>query len=81
MITSPPSVRFYVIAFLIIALFLWIVVRYARLLKCHLCKAPYAVFARSCGDLCWSCAGVFDKNVARAARRRSLLRRIWRTAT
>jgi hypothetical protein len=70
-----------VIAFLIVALFISIIWRYARLIKCHLCKAPYAVFARSSGDLCWSCAGVFDKNVARAARRRSLLRRIMRAAT
>lgn len=69
MTPTNPSARFYVIAFLIFAMLVWIIWRYARLIKCSWCKAPYSVFARSCGDLCWSCAGVFDRASVRYLRR------------
>lgn len=75
-----PSARFYAIAILIVAMTVWILLRYARLIKCSWCREPYGIFQTNAGDLCWSCAGVYDRAHLKAQRRRSLLRRLWRSA-
>lgn len=71
-----PSARFFVVAILIVALTVWILVRYARLIKCSWCREPYGIFQTNAGELCWSCSGVYDHARRKAQRRRSLLRRI-----
>ena len=74
------TARFYLIAALVVLLCVWIFDRYAQLLKCSWCREPYGIFRTNAGELCWSCAGVYDHAHQKAQRRRSLLRRIWRSA-
>jgi protein-arginine kinase activator protein McsA len=74
------SHRFIAIAITIVLAFIWIVVSYARLCLCDSCKAPFAVFARGDMQYCWSCHRSFRRHLRRVGRRRSLLRRIFRTA-
>ena len=57
-----------------------VLLRYARMLRCSWCRDPYGIFQTNAGDLCWSCAGVYDRAHQKAQRKRSLLRRIWRSA-
>lgn len=71
-----PSALFYLITALVVLLCVWILDRYAQLLKCSWCREPYGIFQTSAGDLCWSCSGVYDHARRKAQRRRSLLRRI-----
>lgn len=80
--TDTPSLRFYALAILIVLAFIWIIVTYARLIACSWCREPFAIYPRASGDLCRSCARVFDHQRERVGRRRSLLRRIqiWRAA-
>lgn len=82
---TNPSVRVYVLVALLfvslLAILTPIVIAYCRTIPCKWCRGSWAIHPRSVGDLCRSCAKTFDKNVARAARRRSLLRRILRAAT
>ena len=80
MTPEMPNARFIAIAILIVAMTAWILLRYARMLRCSWCREPYGIFQTNAGDLCWSCAGVYDHAHRKAQRRRSLLRRIWRSA-
>lgn len=57
-----------------------VLVAYARIISCAWCRSSWAIYPRAVGDLCRSCSAVFDKNRVRAGGRRSLLRRIFRTA-
>ena len=79
--TSPNS-RFIAIAILIVLATIWILVRYARLIHCAWCHAPFAVYPRAPGDLCRSCSNVFDTQTHRAGRKRAPIPwRIWRKAS
>lgn len=75
-----PNARFIAIATLIvlgvITAFTPLVIAYCRQIPCYWCHEPWAVYPRAAGDLCRSCAGVFDTQVARVGRRVSLLRRL-----
>jgi hypothetical protein len=73
---TSPNARFYVIAILIVLGIIWILASYARLILCAWRREPWAVYPRAAGDLCRSCAGVFDTQVQRVGRRVSLLRRL-----
>lgn len=86
MTPDEPSARFYVRAILIVLAFLVIltpvVISYCRLIFCAWCREPWAIHHRTAGDLCRSCADVFDTHRAKIGHKRSILRRIriWRTA-
>jgi hypothetical protein len=71
-----PNARFIAIATLIVLATIWILASYARLILCAWCRSPWAIYPRAAGDLCRSCAGVFDTQVQRVGRRVSLLRRL-----
>jgi hypothetical protein len=77
---TSPSIRFYVIAILIVASCVSVIVAYLRVIPCAWCHGPWAIWPRAVGDLCRSCSRVFDGHVHRVGRKRSLMRRIWRRA-
>lgn len=76
--------RFIVIAimivFALICILTPILIAYCRLIPCAWCREPWAIHRRAVGDLCRSCADVFDHHRVKIGHKRSLLRRIWRSA-
>lgn len=84
MTTSPPPpiglAILIVVAFLLILTPL--VIACCRVIPCAWCHEPWAIHNRAAGDLCRSCAGVFDAHRVKIGHKRSLLRRlqIWRAA-
>ena len=84
--TSTEDLNMYTLAILLIiglvVAFTTILITYCRLIPCAWCREPWAVHHRAAGDLCRSCAAVFDLHRIKIGHKRSLLRRIqiWRAA-
>lgn len=75
--TPAPSTRFYAIAVMIVLCFVGMLVAYARLCLCDICKNPFAIFGVGDLQFCWHCWWPWRKHQRKIGRRRSLLRRIW----
>jgi hypothetical protein len=77
---TPIEPGFAFSAAVVVLLTVLIFVSYARLLPCNWCRSPFGVHSRAAGDLCRSCATVFDKHRAKIGYKRTLLQRIRRAA-
>jgi hypothetical protein len=75
------NARFTAIAILIMLATIWILVSYARAIRCSWCHGRWAIYSRPTDrkryglDLCRSCAKTFDAE-QRRRRPRSVLRRV-----
>lgn len=76
------STRFLITLAVIVVACASVFVAFARTIPCAWCHEPWGVHERLAGDLCRSCAKVFDRRRLQIGYRRSLLRRlqIWRAA-
>lgn len=78
--TSELNPRLAALGILLILSVAWIIFAYAKLCLCDNCKDPFAVFGRGDLQFCRSCWSGYRRKLHRVGRRRSLLRRIFRTA-
>lgn len=66
---------------LIVLLFAWLLVRYARICLCDSCKEPFAIRIRGELQLCRDCARVYDRNMRPRHRAILFLSRLVRRRT
>jgi hypothetical protein len=57
-----PNARFYVTAALIVLGTAWVLISYARAIRCTWCRHPYAIWPRECGELCRSCSRIYERS-------------------
>lgn len=74
------NARIYAIAITTVLALIWITASYARLCRCDNCRDPFAIFGRGDLQFCRSCWSDYRRKLHQVGRRRSLLRRIFRTA-
>jgi hypothetical protein len=79
-IFSSLALRVAIYAIIALVCGAWSLYLIASHCYCDTCNDPFAVFVRGEQQFCRTCAHGYDRALGRIHRRRSLLRRIWRSA-